>query len=129
MGTLVPTLTLTDSTTFSDDISFSVTDSLNVTAPSQSLTTVAIEASSGSVTAIKPSGADNQYIFVRHTGYQSDGTTATTNQVLVKAASQEAIRLKTGEWAFFPCHSGTVLNAISSSTHTIIIEYAYWTAG
>ena len=40
--TLIPTLTLKDSTTFSDEINFSVTDSLSVTAPSSSLTTVSV---------------------------------------------------------------------------------------
>ena len=38
MGTLAATLTLSDSTTFSDAINFSVTDSLTTTAPAQGLT-------------------------------------------------------------------------------------------
>ena len=39
---LIPTLSITDTTTFSDDISFSVTDSLTVTAPAQGLTLATI---------------------------------------------------------------------------------------
>ena len=38
MGTLAATLSIKDSTTFSDEINFSVTDSLTTTAPSQGLT-------------------------------------------------------------------------------------------
>ena len=37
MATLTPTLSLTDSTTFSDEVSFSVTDSLTTASPAQSL--------------------------------------------------------------------------------------------
>ena len=40
MGTLAATLTLSDSTTFSDAINFSVTDSLTTTAPAQGLETL-----------------------------------------------------------------------------------------
>ena len=42
MGTLTPTLTLSDSTTFSDTINFSVTDSLTTGTPSQGLTKATI---------------------------------------------------------------------------------------
>ena len=38
---LIPTLTIKDTTSFSDEVSFSVTDSLTVTAPSQSVSTTA----------------------------------------------------------------------------------------
>ena len=130
MATLTPTLTLTSSDASADEtLSLSVTDALTVTAPHVGMSKVACEASSGSVVALKPSGSANQYVYIKHTGKQSDGSTATTNQLAIKFASTESLRLAAEEFAFFPAKSDVVVNAISSSSHTILIEYAYWTAG
>ena len=127
---LVPTLTLTDTTTFSDSISFSVTDSLTTAAPSQSLTKVAIPASGGTAEVLVPSGAGNQYVFIRHTGYQSDGSTATTNQLAIELGGNvDMLRLSANEWCWFTSKSSAVVEALSSSSQTILIEYAYWTQG
>ena len=127
---LVPTLTLTDSTTFSDSISFSVTDSLTTAAPSQSLTKVAIAVSGGSATTLVASGAGNQYVFIRHTGYQSDGSTATTNQLAIAlGGNADMLRLSANEWCWFTSKSDEAITALSSSSQTILIEYAYWTQG
>ena len=124
---LVPTLTLTDSTTFSDAISFSVTDSLTVGAPSQSLTKVAIAASGGSATTLVAAGSANQYVFIRHTGKQSDGSTDTTNQLAIElGGNTDLLRLSANEWCFFTSKSDQAVEALSSSSQTIIVEYAYW---
>ena len=125
---LVPTLTINDTTTFSDTINFSVTDSLTTAAPSQSLTKVAIAASGGSATTLVAAGSANQYVFIRHTGYQSDGTTGTTNQLAVElGGNTDLLRLSAGEWCFFTSKSSEAVEALSSSSQTIIVEYAYWT--
>ena len=130
MGTLVPTLTLTDTSTFSDEISFSVTDTLTTGAPSQSLTKVAIAASGGSATTLVASGAGNQYVFIRHTGYQSDGSTATTNQLAIEiGGNTDLLRLSAEEWCWFTSKSDEAIEALSSSSQTILVEYAYWTQG
>ena len=50
---LIPTLTIKDSTSFSDEINFSVTDSLTVTAPSSSLSTI-VATATGSQSIIIP---------------------------------------------------------------------------
>ena len=127
---LVPTLTLTDTTTFSDEISFSVTDSLTTAAPSQSLTKVAIAASGGSATTLVAAGSANQYVFIRHTGYQSDGTSATTNQLAIElGGNTDLLRLSANEWCFFTSKSSEAVEALSSSSQTILVEYAYWTQG
>ena len=128
MATLTPTLKL-ESTDISanETLGLSVTDTLTVGTPSQGMSKVATAASGGSVVALVPSGSDNQYVYIKHTGYQNDGSTATTNQLSVKFASQESLRLAAGEFAFFPSKSDVVVNVISSSSHTILIEYAYWT--
>jgi len=127
---LVPTLTINDTTTFSDTINFSVTDSLTTAAPSQSLTKVAIAASGGSATTLVAAGSANQYVFIRHTGYQSDGTTGTTNQLAIElGGNTDLLRLSAGEWCFFTSKSSEAVEALSSSSQTITVEYAYWTQG
>ena len=128
MATLNATLTLSSTDASSDTLSLTVTDSLTIGPPSTGVSRIALEASTGSVVALKPSGSANQYTYIKHTGYQADGSTATTNQVSIKFASTEGIRISAEEFAFFPTKSDVVVNAISSSSHTILVEYGYFTA-
>jgi hypothetical protein len=129
MATLTPTLTLVSTDAITDEsLGLSVTDTLTIGAPSTGMSKVATAASGGSVVALVPTGSANQYVYIKHTGYQSDGSTATTNQLSVKFASTEGLRLAAGEFTFFPSKSDVVVNVISASSHTILIEYAYWTA-
>ena len=127
---LIPTLTIKDTTTFSDEINFSVTDSLTTGAPSQSLTKVAVAASGGSATTLVAAGSANQYVFIKHTGKQSDGSTDTTNQLAIElGGNTDLLRLSAGEWCFFTSKSSEAVEALSSSSQTITVEYAYWTQG
>ena len=43
-----------------------------------------------------------------------------------KQAKKAKKELQAEEFAFFPCKSTAVVKAISSSTQTIQVEYAYW---
>ena len=116
---LVPTLTITDTTTFSDDISFSVTDSLVVGTPAQSLSTIAC-ATAGANSIIVPASASGCYLFVRHTGNLS-------NVVLVENTDDSQFaNLKTGEWMFLPHLSGSLGVQVQSAA-AVVVEYAYWT--
>jgi len=127
---LIPTLTIKDTTTFSDEINFSVTDSLTTGAPSQSLTKVAVAASGGSATTLVAAGSANQYVFIKHTGKQSDGSTDTTNQLAIElGGNTDLLRLSANEWCFFTSKSDEAVEALSSSSQTITVEYAYWTQG
>ena len=125
---LVPTLTIKDTTTFSDDISFSVTDSLTVKAPSSSLTTI-IADTTGANNIIVPANADKQtWVFIRHTG-TSDGSASTSAHCDIELTGNVAIgTLKAGEWLWFPhCgnggSTGIQLQAVGSAVQC---EYAYW---
>tara|TARA_R110000824_G_scaffold214081_1_gene400352 strand:+ start:817 stop:1212 length:396 start_codon:yes stop_codon:yes gene_type:complete len=126
--TLTPTLTLQDSTTFSDEINFSVTDSLAVTAPSQSLSTV-IAPASGVVEIVAASTAI-VYLFVRHTG-TTNGTTGTAVLVDVEESGGAGFaRLGAGEWMFMPFnhHTGSVSIQLHAQAASVVqLEYAYWT--
>ena len=131
---LIPTLTIKDSTSFSDEINFSVTDSLTVTAPSSSLSTI-VATATGSQSIIIPASTAIRYLFVRHTG-TTDGSTGTTRQVDVEFTTDEAIaRLSANEWLFMPVHHaeadvGVQLHVQHSSSSDVVqLEYAYWAKG
>ena len=131
---LVPTLSIKDTTTFSDEVNFSVTDSLTVTAPSSSLSTI-VATATGSASIIIPASTAIRYLFVRHTG-TTDGSTSTTRQVDVEFTTDEAIaRLSSEEWLFMPVHHAEANVGVqlhvqhSSSSDVVQLEYAYWAKG
>ena len=122
---LIPTLTIQDATSFSDEINFSVTDSLATTSPAQSLSTI-IAATVGANSIIVPAAATGTYIFVRHTG-TTNGTTAATAVVLVENTDHSQFaNLKAGEWLFMP-HLSASLGVQVQAASAVQIEYAYWT--
>ena len=126
---LVPTLTINDTTTFSDVINFSVTDSLTVTSPSQSLST-ATATTTGGDTIIVPSVDVRRYLFVRHTGKDSGGSTVTTDLKIEEGDGNWFSLLAAGEWLFTPINAnGAQLIQLEASGGTIVAEYAYWTKG
>ena len=127
---LVPTLTISDSTTFSDVINFSVTDSLTTTAPAQSLS-MEIVTTTGGNHIIIPAATAVAYFFVRHTG-TTDGSTRTAQLLDLENTDNEAFaRLGAGEWLFMPfCHAGASVGVqLQSASGNIQTEYAYWTKG
>ena len=129
MATLTPTLSLTDSTTFSDEVSFSVTDSLSVTSPSQSLST-ATATTTGGDTIIVPSVDVRRYLFVRHTGKDSGGSTVTTEVYVETAGGAWFSKLAAEEWMFVPINAnGAQLIQCRATSGTVVVEYAYWTKG
>ena len=127
---LIPTLTIADSTTFSDVINFSVTDSLTTTAPAQSLS-MEIVTTTGGNHIIIPAATAVAYLFVRHTG-TTDGSTGTAQLLDLENTDNEAFaRLGAGEWLFMPfCHAGASVGVqLQSASGNIQTEYAYWTKG
>jgi len=128
---LVPTLTLTDTTTYSDDISFSLTDSLTVAAPAQALSLINATATGGN-NIIVPASTAIAYIYIKHTG-TTDGSTGTAQLVDVEFTTDEAVaRLGAGEFLFMPIfHAGEDVGVQLQVAHASIVqcEYAYWTKG
>ena len=127
---LVPTLTITDTTTFSDDISFSVTDSLIVTAPAQALSLVNATAT-GAASIIVPAGTAISYLFVRHTG-TTDGSTATAQLVDLEFTADNIAfaRLGAGEFLFMPFNNAGASDGVQlqvAHASVVQLEYAYWT--
>ena len=118
MATLTPTLTLTSTDATSDELSFSVTDSLSVTAPLQSLAQVTITTADNQE-LVDEAVSGVKYFFARNTD--------TSNFVILQTtASVQYARLSPGEWCFFPINDGAGLEA-RADTASCVLEYAYWT--
>ena len=129
MTTLTPTLTLTSTDATTDQLAFSVTDSLSVTSPLQSMSKV-VATATGSDTIIVPANTAIAYLFVRHTG-TTDGTTTTTQLVDVEETGDAAFaRLGPGEWLFLPfCHHAGNVGVQLHVQHASVVqmEYSFWT--
>ena len=117
---LVPTLTIKDTTTFSEEINFSVTDSLTTGTPSQGLTKVTITT------------ADNQELVDEATSgvfyFYAKNTDSTNFVILQTTGSVQYARLSPGEFCFFPVNDGNGLEA-RADTASCVLEYAYWAKG
>ena len=129
---LVPTLTIKDTTTFSDEINFSVSSSsgLTTTAPAQALSLETATTTGGNHIII-PAATAIAYLFVRHTG-TTDGSTGTAQLLDIENTDDEAFaRLGANEWLFMPFnHAGASVGVqLQSASGNIQVEYAYWTKG
>ena len=118
MATLNATLTLSSTDALSDVLSFTVTDELTVTAPTQGLSRQTITT------------ADNQELVdeaVSGVKYFNAKNLDSTNFVILQTtASVQYARLSPGEFAFFPINDGAGLEA-RADTASCVLEYAYWT--
>tara|TARA_R100000458_G_C8259687_1_gene235315 strand:+ start:338 stop:733 length:396 start_codon:yes stop_codon:yes gene_type:complete len=131
MATLTPTLTLTSTDVSSDSLALSVTDSLTVIPPQQSISMI-IASTTGGNNIIVPAGTAVAYVYIKHTGFQTDGSTASTDNCDVEDTDDVAfMRLAPGEFAFFPYNKagaskGVQLQMTSGNAR---IEYAFFTKG
>ena len=130
MATLTPTLTLASTDATSDELSFSVTDTLTVKAPAQSLSTMIADGTGANNIVVPLTGGITTYFFCRHTG-TTDGTTTTTQLVDVEETGDAAFaRLGPGEWLFLPfCHHGGSVGVQLHVQHASVVqmEYSFWT--
>jgi hypothetical protein len=119
MATLTPTLTLTSTDASSDSLSFTLTDSLSVEAPSINVARQSV-ATTGQFNVL--TAADNTgvtYVYVKNTD--------STNVIVLKDDSgNNFLDLSAGEFAFFPVKGGIGLEA-TADTAACVLEYAYWT--
>jgi|TARA_R100000482_G_C5060477_1_gene116849 hypothetical protein len=131
MATLTPTLTLSSSDAFThQNISISVTDNLTVEAPFTDVSRFDTGDNIGNGAGIIiPNGhSKDTYVYVRHTGLDQDGSTASTNLVTLSDAnaSNSHMRLGAGEFAFFCVFAGDGLKAVSA-TQDVLLEFAFFT--
>ena len=127
MAQLTSTLTLASTTVSSDALSFSVTDTANVTAPSENISRITIDGTGGN-NIILPSVNATRYVYIKHLGLNSAGG-ASSDQIKVETADgTEIMRISKDEFAFFPHHAGGAgLLQLEATSGTIQVEYAYYT--
>tara|TARA_R100000234_G_C4880800_1_gene127278 strand:+ start:37 stop:390 length:354 start_codon:yes stop_codon:yes gene_type:complete len=117
MATLTPTLTLTSTDVSADRISFTVTDSLNVTkdviSPSK------VQLSTSDLTLFSTSYGKS-YVYFRNV----DDTIAINIEV---TDGNSTIQLAAGEFAFFPWTGGSAI-VVNSASGTPYLEYALFEA-
>ena len=127
MATLTPTLTLTSADATTDQLSFSVTDQLSVTAPHVGLAKLAVT-TTGANNIIQPA-TDGQtyYVYVKHTGVDANGSTVTTTLNVELTGDVVIGKLAAGEFMFMPVGGHSLGVQLQASSGTIIAEYAYFT--
>tara|TARA_Y100001938_G_scaffold147200_1_gene227871 strand:+ start:211 stop:600 length:390 start_codon:yes stop_codon:yes gene_type:complete len=127
MATLTPTLTLTSADATADQLSFSVTDQLSVTAPHVGLSKIAVT-TVGANNIIQPA-TDGQtyYVYVQHTGVDSSGSAVTTTLNIELTGDVIIGKLAAGEFMFMPVGGHSLGVQLQASSGTIVAEYAYFT--
>ena len=127
MATLTPTLTLTSTDATTDQLSFSVTDSLSVTAPHIGLAKIAAT-TTGANNIIQPA-TDGQtyYVYVHHTGVDASGSSVTTTLNIELTGDVIIGKLAAGEFMFMPVGGHSLGVQLQASSGTIVAEYAYFT--
>ena len=131
MATLTSKLTLVSTDILpSESLSSSVEEVTSIVAPSTGLSLALAAATGGSDVEIKSASATaTQFVYVRHTNKQADGSTDSdaTDELIVKFGSTDTLRVMPGEFAFFPCKSDLAVKIISSTSSVIQVEYAAFT--
>jgi len=127
MATLTPTLTLTSADATTDQLSFSVTDQLSVTAPHVGLAKIAVT-TTGANNIIQPA-TDGQtyYVYVHHTGVDSSGSAVTTTLNIELTGDVVIGKLAAGEFMFMPVGGHSLGVQLQASSGSIVAEYAYFT--
>lgn len=130
MPTIKATLTLSASAgqVSTNALALTESDTLTIDAvPGVGISRAAINVSGGAAVTLIPSSAEVKFLYVKNTALQSDGTTSTTNIVEVSIGGNSVLRVNPNEWAWVPVVASAAVTAISSSTQTILVEYAYFT--
>ena len=117
MATLTPTLTLTSNDATTDQLSFSVTDSLTISNDIVGLSKIKLTTSD---LEIGPTTYGKSYVFLKNT----DDTIAINIEI---TDGNSAMQLAAGEFAFFPWTGAAGIVAFSASG-TPYLEYAIFEA-
>ena len=132
MASLTTTLSLSSAAgqVSSDALSFSVSDTATVTAPTINVSKITAT-TTGNESIILPSKDATRYVYIKHLGLNSAGGSSGADQIKVKtgdADSTEIMRISKDEFAFFPHHGGGAgLIQLEATANTVQVEYAYFT--
>ena len=131
MATLTPRLTLTGSAAdFGAALSLSVDNTLTIDEPFVGMSRITVTTTGGN-SIILPSIDEARYVYIKHTGLNSAGSSSGADKVKVETADGTSIiELQSGEFAFFPYYAGGAsLLQLETSANTAQVEYAYFTRG
>ena len=130
MATLNATLTLASSDISSDTLSMTVTDSLTVVSPIVNISKITAT-TTGADNIIVPNVDSPRYVYIKHLGLNSAGSTSGTDKVVVETADgTQILELKIEEFAFFPFYAGGAGKLqLQTSANTVQVEYAFFTRG
>ena len=128
MATLTPTLTLVSTDAASDELNFSVTDTLTVKEPSVGLSKISANTTGGD-NVILTSHSSIRYLYLRHTGKNAAGSDVTTMLEVEIENGKSFAELGANEWMFVPVgqNGGSVAVQLEAASGDIVAEYAYWT--
>ena len=150
MANITPTLTLTCSDLFSSNLSTSATTTISVAAAdSGNLQRVSCDdnpqaAGAGVLIplsgALKIAAAKKIFVYIKHTGIEDDGSTASASDTVVirnATKGEEGINiiLAPNEFAFFPLGAGLHISdaeyggglSITKGGANVMVDYAYFT--
>jgi len=131
----------------SDAISFTVSDSLTVSAPSAGISRISTAANplgaGAGILLTEAASTATTFVYIKHLGVlASDGTTAShASNDFITLSNEDAdvsfIKLQPGEFAFFPLlpFDGTDGGVepgglkVTAGSAAVMIEYGYWTRG
>ena len=117
MATLIPILTLTSADVTSDALSFTITDSLNITnkviAPSR------VKTSTSDLTLFASSSYSRSYVYLKN----MDESIAMD----VDFGSTASFNIRPGEFAWFPWHASQNI-VVAADSGTPVLEYAIFEA-
>ncbi len=129
MATLTPTLTLASTDLSSDELDFTVTDSLTIGQDYRALARTTVS-TVGASNIIQPTttGA-TYYLYVKHTG-TTDGSTSTSENLGVELTGDVPFAvLAPGEFCFLPVGGGSFGVQLQAASGTIVAEYAFFVKG
>ena len=133
MANLTAKLTLVSTDVLpSESLSTTAEVSPTIVAPSTGVSLALAPVTGSSAVEIKSASATaTQFIYIKHTNKQADGTTASdaTDTLIVNFGTTDTIRIMPGEFAFFPCISSLAVTILSGTGNVIQVEYAAFTRG
>ena len=115
MATLTPTLTLASTDATSDELSFSVTDTLSIDKKVVNLSRVTT--STSDLTLFASGTYSRSYVYLKNI----DGSIAMD----IDFGTTASFNIKPGEFAFFPWHASQNI-VVAADSGTPILEYALW---
>ena len=117
MATLTPTLTLVSTDATSDELNFSVSDTLTI---SQKVISVSkVKTSTGDLTLFASGSYSRSYVYLKN----MDDTIAMD----VDFGSTASFNIRPGEFAFFPWHASQNI-VVAADSGTPYLEYAIFEA-